>query len=196
MVLSSIVTFLNSPAAPMLFSNIAGAIDLGKDIIDLLDGDPLKSKNDPSNGAVGRYFADRKIDEQERAQIRQLIGTPKRKNYRYFKEKKLQCPCCGANEMQDDFVILLDLARHIASIPFYENSAYRCTKHNQKVGGEKNSAHLTGWAMDIGCTNSTSRAKIINALKLVGFNRFGIYKNFIHVDCDPSKPVDIIWVGN
>jgi len=101
--------------------------------------------------------------------------------------------------MKDDFVELLDDAREFAQIPFKINSGYRCKKHSEKLKEKgykvaKNSPHLRGWAADIHCIDSRSRAYIIEALAYAGFNRIGIAKNFIHVDNEPCKDEHVIWV--
>ena len=121
------------------------------------------------------------------------------KNYRYFKSSEFVCPCCGKEKMKDDFVELLDDAREFAQIPFKINSGFRCQKHSEKLKEKgykvaKNSPHLRGWAADIHCVDSRSRAYIIEALAYAGFNRIGIAKNFIHVDNEPCKDEHVIWV--
>ena len=95
--------------------------------------------------------------------------------------------------MDSTFVGMLDNARESSSVPFKINSAYRSEKHNQRVGGKKNSSHLVGKAADISCTDSRSRWIIISALQKAGFNRIGIAKSFIHVDSDKDKAADVIW---
>ena len=95
--------------------------------------------------------------------------------------------------MDSTFVGMLDNARESSSVPFKINSAYRSEKHNQRVGGKKNSSHLVGKAADISCTDSRSRWIIISALQKAGFNRIGIAKSFIHVDSDEDKAADVIW---
>jgi uncharacterized protein YcbK (DUF882 family) len=79
-------------------------------------------------------------------------------------------------------------------VPFKINSGYRTAGHNRKVGGVKASSHTLGLAADIHCTDSRNRAHIVSALMEVGFNRIGIAPTFIHVDNDPSKPEDVIWL--
>lgn len=88
---------------------------------------------------------------------------------------------------------MLDLARSLAGVPFKISSGYRCNKHNKHVGGVKNSAHLKGLAVDIEVPDNVSRLKILRALVIVGFNRIGISKGFIHADIDKSKP-DNVWL--
>lgn len=108
-------------------------------------------------------------------------------DYRYFSIDDFKCPCCNQNRINHTFILLLDEARHRAGIPFRVNSGYRCIQHNLKVGGSATSSHIKGVAVDIACTDSVSRLKIISALLSVGVNRIGIAKTFIHCDIDRSK---------
>lgn len=63
------------------------------------------------------------------------------------------------------------------------NSGIRSKNHNQRVGGAKKSAHLSGHAVDIKCTEEKDRHKYITAAIKAGFTRIGIHKRFIHLDC-------------
>ena len=111
----------------------------------------------------------------------------------HFKLEEFKCPCCGKVDMNQEFLNKLDKARDIAGIPFEISSGYRCEKHNAEVGGHKRSAHLRGYAVDITTFGSRDRLQILSALMEVGFNRFGIGHNFIHVDMDPELVSDVIW---
>ena len=95
--------------------------------------------------------------------------------------------------MDDEFLEMLDNARHLAGIPFIINSGYRTKAANRDAGGLRNSAHLDGFAADIRCNASRERMYIVGALLEAGFNRIGIGNGFIHVDNDPTKPEDVIW---
>ncbi|MDY6991558.1 MAG: D-Ala-D-Ala carboxypeptidase family metallohydrolase [Pseudomonadota bacterium] len=103
-------------------------------------------------------------------------------------------PGSGIN-MKKKFLEKLIKARRIADIPFIINSGYRTLSHNSQVRGTLNSAHVKGLATDIHCVNSNNRFIIISALLIAGFNRIGIYNTWIHVDCDESKPQNIIYWG-
>lgn len=96
--------------------------------------------------------------------------------------------------MQDSTLQMLDDARGIAGIPFRINSGFRTKEHNAYIGGSQYSSHCYGYAVDIHCTDSRSRAIILDALREVGFNRFGIANTFIHVDNDPEKDQNVIWL--
>ena len=72
-------------------------------------------------------------------------------------------------------------------------SAFRCAKHNKAVGGVADSAHTHGYAVDIKCTSSHYRFRIISALLEAGFRRIEAGPTWVHVDNDPAKPQDVIF---
>jgi len=113
------------------------------------------------------------------------------KDIKHFSKSEFECPCCSKILVSRKLVLMLDLARSLAGVPFKISSGFRCKKHNKKVSGVKNSAHLTGLAVDIEVPNNVARLKILRALVIVGFNRIGISKGFIHVDVDKTKPNNI-----
>ena len=113
---------------------------------------------------------------------------------KHFKKSEFACKCgCGLNCIDFDLVKKLDFAREIAGVPFVITSACRCSSHNKEVGGLSNSSHLRGFAVDIAVTDSYHRFKILVALLGVGFNRLGVYSDFIHADIDLDKPQNVIW---
>lgn len=107
--------------------------------------------------------------------------------YKYFTDKEIV-------GLKPELVTLLDQARGIAGIPFKINSGKRTVEQNEKAGGVKDSAHLSGLAVDISCTTDSARYKIISAFQKVGFNRIGIAKTFVHCDIDKSKSSNVIWL--
>jgi len=113
---------------------------------------------------------------------------------RHFKIAEFNCPCCGKNNMNESFLARLDRARGISEVAYKINSGCRCEAHNKAVGGSETSSHLKGCACDISATDSRTRAKIIFGLILAGFNRMGIAKDFIHVDNDPKKTKNVLWL--
>ena len=46
---------------------------------------------------------------------------------------------------------VLQPMRDIIGVPLHVNSGYRCPRLNEKIGGAKNSQHMTGHAADIEC---------------------------------------------
>lgn len=106
--------------------------------------------------------------------------------YKYFSVKE----SAGLNHQ---LMLKLDLARGYAGIPFKITSGYRTKEYNAKVGGVEDSSHTLGLAVDILCTTSENRLKMVSALLKAGFTRLGIGKDFIHADIDSSKPQNVIW---
>ena len=112
----------------------------------------------------------------------------------YFKKEEFDCKCgCGTNNMNPEVMVMLFNARTYANMPFKINSGARCETHNKKEGGSATSSHLKGVAIDIGIKNSFERHQIFINLRNAGFKRFGIGKNFIHVDFDLDKVQNVMW---
>lgn len=101
---------------------------------------------------------------------------------RYFQPGEFSEP--GA--MDEDFLVRLDEARHLAGIPFRLSSTYRA--------GDPRS-HGRGKAVDIAATESRDRFHIVRGALLAGFRRIGVYDRHVHLDADPSLSPDVMWWG-
>lgn len=112
---------------------------------------------------------------------------------RYFSEGEFARLGCSLQDMQQDFMRLLDECRSLAGIPFVLTSAYRSPEHNAQVGGVGGSAHTKGRAADIKAYNGTTRWKIVSAAMRVGFRRIGIGNGFVHLDNDDTLPNPVIF---
>lgn len=111
-----------------------------------------------------------------------------------FYRDEFACPCCGVATIDIQLVKKLQELRELFGRAITVTSGYRCTKHNQEVGGDKFSSHLDGLAADLYCRDSWKRWDLIeNAMKL--FQRVGVYDGWIHVDIDNTKPKKTLWVG-
>lgn len=95
--------------------------------------------------------------------------------------------------MDVDFLLHLDKLRGICGFPFKITSGYRTEKHNEKVGGKRNSAHTRGKAVDIAVSNSFHRHQIVKHGIRLGITRFGLAKNFVHIDMDETLSPFVIW---
>jgi hypothetical protein len=95
--------------------------------------------------------------------------------------------------MVPEFLEKLQWARTLSDCPYGLSSACRCKDHNRDVGGLDNSSHLNGLAVDIKTPNARIRFQVLYGLIKAGFTRIGIYKSFIHVDGDESKPQKVCW---
>lgn len=114
---------------------------------------------------------------------------------KYFSEKEFRrCdPPCSLQDMDADAMALFDRVREDAGIPLVINSAYRSVEWDKKHDRSGNSAHTRGTALDIKCTSSANRFKIIRALLDNYCTRIGIGKTFIHADFDENLPQEVIW---
>lgn len=116
---------------------------------------------------------------------------------RYFKPSEFLCKCgCGQGEEQMNIRVLhkLDFMRLIMNRPIVINSAYRCDDHNRRVGGSKDSAHKKGLALDLRVSNNSHRLELLHFAYIVGFRRFGLGQNHLHLDLDTEKPWGLIWL--
>jgi uncharacterized protein YcbK (DUF882 family) len=114
----------------------------------------------------------------------------------YFPEYPWPCKCgCNKDNHHPELVQRLNDARQIARIPFVITSACRCEKKNAEVGGKPDSAHLAGYAADIACQRSSDRFIMVQALMIAGFRRIECGPKHIHVDIDPTKVADVLWLA-
>ena len=122
-------------------------------------------------------------------------------NFKHFKWKEFDCKSGkgkGVDNMDENFICMLDDAREIAGIPFNITSGYRTPEYNQALreegyGASKNSSHMKGIAADISAIDPTARFNINQALLKVGFNRIGFGETFIHFDIYKDKPQILLW---
>jgi uncharacterized protein YcbK (DUF882 family) len=61
-------------------------------------------------------------------------------------------------------------------------SGVRCAKHNTRVGGAKNSYHVTGMAADLKVVGLTTAGLYSIAKGIPELRGFGLDHNFLHVD--------------
>ena len=114
----------------------------------------------------------------------------------YFKESEFKrCnPSCSLQDMDQDFMTLLDAVRSLAGIPLVLNSAYRSVAHEKMKGRSGTSSHCLGIAVDVRCNTLSNRDKIVRAAMALGIRRIGIAPTYIHLDTDKDKTQDIIWI--
>ena len=114
---------------------------------------------------------------------------------KYFKAAEFaRCtPACSIDQMDEEFLALMDRVRVAAGIPLVVNCAYRSRIWELQHGRSGASAHCKGKAMDIRCNTSQNRYKIIAAALKCGITRIGVGKTFVHLDNDTSLPQNVIW---
>lgn len=102
---------------------------------------------------------------------------------------------CGSDSISLLLVNRLQQVRDEIGQPITITSGLRCRKHNEAEGGNAFSAHLSGHAVDISCTHSNKR-KILLPVLCKFFRRVGPKEFFIHVDIDPTKDQDVLWLAS
>ena len=120
------------------------------------------------------------------------------KQIKYFKPEEFDSKDAPGSNAQMSFAFLkkLDWIRYWMKRPIKINSGYRTKKHNEEVGGVKNSPHMIGVAADIHVPDSSFRFWLVVWSLLCGIKRIGIGKTFIHIDIDKrdEKGQNIIWL--
>jgi uncharacterized protein YcbK (DUF882 family) len=116
------------------------------------------------------------------------------KNFK-LKEFKCKCGCDMPLEVYENIIKLssqLQFLRDYTGRPITINSAYRCPKHNKKVGGSKTSQHLLGKAADI-TIQSLKPAEVFMIIEdLIDMGHMlqgglGLYDTFVHYDIRKTK---------
>lgn len=115
---------------------------------------------------------------------------------KYFKEEEFlkASPPCHLSDMDWWFMLKLDKCRSLAGVPFVINSAYRSKEYELEKGRKGSSAHTLGLAVDIACTDSYKRFKILKAAIEVGFTRIGINARYIHLDDSWFHVDNVVWL--
>lgn len=107
---------------------------------------------------------------------------------RWFTASEFDCLCrraeCDAPKKPHRLLgLYLDRAREMYGQPIVVTSGNRCAVHNAALRGEARSEHVhPGGCLgaDLACTSNHDRARLLDALRLAGFTRVGIYKAHVH----------------
>lgn len=122
----------------------------------------------------------------------------------HFKPEEFKCKCgtCGMYMVQSELIVRLELLRCIWGRPIYITSGLRCTSHNQRVGGAKNSRHLVGCAADLSVTGAGVDLEEWARFKALARQMFSMasgceYKDgarYVHVAVARGRP-SLVWNG-
>lgn len=99
-----------------------------------------------------------------------------------FKIKEFRCKD-GNDKIFIDYTLacLLQLIRYELNVPLLINSAYRTRSYNEKVGGAKNSYHISGKAFDVSMANTNVEILTSYAYSL-NINGIITYNTWVHID--------------
>lgn len=121
--------------------------------------------------------------------------------YKYFKLSEFDSPDRpGSGELMEHEVLqALDIARDLYGFPMIVSSGFRTIEYNRTLiemgyPASPNSSHLLGYAVDIVVPSNEKRFLMLEALLDAGFHRIGVGHSFLHVDLDPNKPKNQMWV--
>lgn len=114
-----------------------------------------------------------------------------------FKRQEFECKCgCQMPlEVYENIIKLssqLQFLRDYTGRPIRINSAYRCEKHNKKIGGSKTSQHLLGKAADI-TIQSLKPIEVFAIIEdLIDMGHMlqgglGLYDTFVHYDIRKTR---------
>lgn len=97
-------------------------------------------------------------------------------------------------KMEPEFMLKLQKLRSTVGVVFTVSSGYRTAEFNARIGGEKESLHLTGQAADIehiGWDGAT-KLKFLGTAIAMGFS-IGVYRKHFHIDTRTG--VKVLWIG-
>lgn len=104
--------------------------------------------------------------------------------------------CCSQTIINPQLVKYLQQIREHFNAPITITSAYRCTTHNNRVGGATGSRHTKGDAADI-VVKGVSPREIAKYAESIGIKGIGLYETsadgyFTHIDTRSTKS---FWYG-
>lgn len=113
----------------------------------------------------------------------------------FFSLSEFRCPCLECETIVNPKLIHgLEQIRKALNVPILITSGYRCEAYNRKIGGVKDSAHLTGEGADIAITGSKIRYLMLERA-VIWFQRIGLYDKHIHLDVSQTLPRPRLWIG-
>lgn len=108
---------------------------------------------------------------------------------KYFTENEFNRVGCSLVDMDKQLLFNLDLLRSLYGKPISINSAYRKPSDEILKGRSGKSLHCFGKAVDISCSDSFERFRLVSLAMDCGFTGIGIGKNFIHLDIREGNPL-------
>ena len=124
-----------------------------------------------------------------------------------FSSEEVACSHCGIERMNLRTVNMFQRIRDYLQRAVYVYSGCRCVFWNKQVGGVEYSSHVfteekESCAGDLSLVPESEKRPMTNeelfmlqrAAQEAGFNRLGIHRRFLHVDDDPEKPKNRMWL--
>lgn len=112
---------------------------------------------------------------------------------RYFKLSEFDCKHTGRNEMQPEFLELIDKLRGACGFPFVITSGYRDPSHPIEAAKSKPGTHAQGIAADIKVSDWAQAYILMREAFRLGFTGIALGNGFVHVDIRKTTPVSWIY---
>ena len=106
----------------------------------------------------------------------------------HFSKAEFACRCCGQLKIEQRLIDALEQLRSLAGKEILVHDGYRCSDHNQVVGGVTDSEHTRGMAADVGIPGLSLQQMYELAVQIQGFANggIGVYDSgFVHLDVRP-----------
>lgn len=111
-------------------------------------------------------------------------------NFNVQLDHMMRCPCCDKGGLSVSILIVLEELRRHFDQPVFITSGARCAVHNKKVGGSKNSEHLTtedeplvdGVDIQVKDVSPTQVYLHLKQLPYANLLGLGKYSSWVHVD--------------
>lgn len=127
--------------------------------------------------------------------INKNSNTQTTKNFveKEFYSKSFNAP--ASHYLNELLPSALQVIREYFGVPIKVTSTFRTLSHNTIIGASTRSQHLTGEALDFQFIQNNehlitlfneqieTQGVLFQELRSFGINGFGIYDNFIHIDC-------------
>jgi zinc D-Ala-D-Ala carboxypeptidase len=114
----------------------------------------------------------------------------------YFSKDELKCRHCGAYEIDEEFLGILNRIRADCGFPLVVTSGYRCLDHPIEAAKPAAGSHTTGRAVDIAVSRRQAHTLLKVAL-MCGITGIGVQQNgnkrFIHLDMSDKHPRPTVW---
>jgi len=108
-------------------------------------------------------------------------------DFKFFKLEDFDCKETGENEMDVEFIKVLDHLRQVCNFPFIVTSGFRSESHSVEVKkSKKGGTHTMGIAADIRVSGGAQRMAIVKHASALGMS-VGVAKTFVHVDTRKSE---------
>lgn len=117
------------------------------------------------------------------------------KEYPNFSKEEFDCKHTGENNMQPEFMAILQKIRSEYGKPMTITSGFRSLKHPiEAKKPHSNGEHTTGNCADVFCNTGSDRFKLISLALKHGITRIGVAKNFLHLGIGgKGLPCYVIW---